>query len=108
MVVSGIGNGVATIANITLVQGGAPDHLRGRAFTIIIGTNFAVLGLAMFAAGPLTDLIGPRWVWGGCAVVLALAAAVAQAMARGLHLERGAGAAGGADARSRTVETANI
>jgi MFS family permease len=87
MVCSGIGNGVATVANITLVQRGAPDRLRGRAFTLIIGTNFAVVGLSMFAAGPLTDAVGARWVWGGCSAVLLLAAAIAAALARGLRLD---------------------
>ena len=82
MVVSGLGNGAAVVANVTLVQRGAPDELRGRAFTVIMSTNFALFGAAMFVAGPLTDAFGARWVWGGCAVVLGVAAVVAQALAR--------------------------
>ncbi len=108
MIVSGIGNGVATVANITLVQRGAPDRLRGRAFTLIIGTNFAIVGMAMFTAGPLTDAIGPRWVWGGCAVVLGVAAAIAASMARGLRLDDDVPGSTPADepgeARPRAVE----
>lgn len=87
MVLSGIGNGVAVVANITLVQRGAPDHLRGRAFTVIMSANFVVLGAAMFAAGPLTDRYGARWIWGGSAIVLAVAAALAFVLCRALLVE---------------------
>jgi len=88
MVFSGIGNGVAVVANITLVQRGSPDSLRGRAFTVIMSANFVVLGGAMFVAGPLTDRFGARWIWGGSAAILALSAVVAAAMCRGLVEER--------------------
>ena len=54
------GNGAAVVCNSLLVQRGAPDHLRGRAFTVIMSTNFAVLGLGMVVAGPLTDAVGAR------------------------------------------------
>jgi MFS family permease len=64
VVVSGIGNATALVCNTLLVQRGAPDQLRGRAFTLIMGTNFAVLGLGMVIAGQLVDPIGARWVWG--------------------------------------------
>jgi MFS family permease len=87
MFLSGIGNGVAVVANVTLVQRGAPDRLRGRAFTVIMSSNFAVLGLAMFAAGPLTDRYGARWIWGGCALVLVVAAAIARVLVRGLRAD---------------------
>jgi MFS family permease len=87
MVLSGAGNGVAVVANITLVQRGAPDNLRGRAFTVIMSANFAVLGLAMLIAGPLTDRYGARWVWGFCSLLLLAAAGIARAMCRGLSLE---------------------
>jgi MFS family permease len=76
VVVGGIGNAVALVCNTLLVQRGAPDRLRGRAFTLIMGTNFAVLGLGMVIAGPLVDTLGARWVWGiagGIAVASALA-----------------------------------
>jgi MFS family permease len=64
VVVGGIGNATALVCNTLLVQRGAPDRLRGRAFTLIMGTNFAVLGLGMVIAGPLVDSLGARWVWG--------------------------------------------
>ena len=84
MVLSGLGNGIAVVANITLVQRGSPDALRGRAFTVIMSANFVVLGLAMFGAGPLTDRYGARWVWGGSAILLAIAAVVAHGLCRRL------------------------
>jgi MFS family permease len=78
----GLGNGVASVCNPVLVQRGAPDAIRGRVFTVIISVNSAVLGLAMAAAGPLTDAIGPRWVWGLAAGAYAVAAAVGLVLAR--------------------------
>jgi MFS family permease len=75
VVASGMGNATALVCNTLLVQRGAPDHLRGRAFTLIMGTNFAVLGLGMAVAGPLVDSVGARWVW-GIAGVIALASAL--------------------------------
>ena len=53
MALAGFGNGGAVVANITLVQRGAPDRVRGRAFTLLMSANYAVLGLAFVAAGPL-------------------------------------------------------
>jgi MFS family permease len=84
MIPAGIGNGVAVACNVTLVQRGAPDRLRGRAFTAIMSVNFLVFGAAMLVAGPLTDVVGARWVWGACAIGLGLTAAVAWAMCRRL------------------------
>jgi MFS family permease len=84
VVVSGFGNGLAVVCNALLVQRGAPDVLRGRAFTVIMSTNFAVLGLAMVAAGPLTDAAGPRWVWGGAAMLAGIAAVVGYGLTRGV------------------------
>jgi MFS family permease len=75
VVASGIGNATALVCNTLLVQRGAPDYVRGRAFTLIMGTNFAVLGLGMAIAGPLVDAVGARWVW-GIAGVIGLAAAL--------------------------------
>jgi MFS family permease len=90
--VCGLGNGTAVVCNSLLVQRGAPDTLRGRAFTVIMSTNFALLGLGMMVAGPLTDSVGPRWVWFASAVLIGFAAVVAYALAHDI---------GG---RSRTAE----
>jgi len=85
VVVSGAGNGVAVVCNALLVQRGAPDRLRGRVFTVLMSSNYAVLGLGMVAAGPLTDEFGARWVWGGSACISACAAVVGYVLARGIR-----------------------
>ncbi len=83
MALAGIGNGAAVIANITLVQRGAPDRLRGRAFTLIISVNYVVLLVAFLAAGPLTDALGARWVYAGAATLIGLASLAALLLGRG-------------------------
>lgn len=85
VVVSGFGNGVASVCNPVLVQRGAPDHLRGRAFTVIMSVNAAAFGVGMVAAGVLTDALGARWVWGLAAGVLAVVAVIGAALARGIE-----------------------
>ena len=60
VVVASIGNGAAVVCNALLVQRGAPDELRGRAFTVIMSSNYALLGIGMVAAGALTDLRSAR------------------------------------------------
>jgi MFS family permease len=84
-VLAGIGNGTAVVCNSLLVQRGAPDAIRGRVFTVIMSVNYTVYGLGFVIAGPLTDRVGPRWVFGGVGFVLALASLVAYALARGVE-----------------------
>ena len=84
VVVSGFGNGVASVCNPVLVQRGAPDRLRGRSFTVIMSVNYAMLGLAMIVAGVLTDALDARWVWAIAAATYAGAAVLAFALARGV------------------------
>ena len=88
VVVSGVGNGIALVCNALLVQRGAPDRLRGRVFTVLMSSNYAVLGLGMVAAGPLTNEFGARWVWGGSACLSALAAFVGFSLARRIEEAR--------------------
>src|SRR5207237_122594 len=85
VVVSGVGNGIAVVCNALLVQRGAPDRLRGRVFTVLMSSNYAVLGLGMVVAGLLTNEFGARWVWGGSACLAALAALVGFSLARGIR-----------------------
>ncbi len=84
VVISGAGNGIALVCNALLVQRWAPDRLRGRIFTVLMSSNYAVLGLGMAAAGPLTDEFGARWIWGASAGLTALAALVGYSLARGI------------------------
>lgn len=86
VVVSGFGNGVAGVLNPLLVQRGAPDHVRGRAFTVIMSVNFAALGLGMILAGRLTDVLGARWVWALAAGTYTVAAATAAVLANGIDV----------------------
>jgi MFS family permease len=78
----GFGNGAAVVCNALLVQRGAPDHVRGRAFTVIMGSNYALLALGMAVAGPLTDAIGPRWLWGSAALLSGIAAVFGYTLTR--------------------------
>jgi MFS family permease len=82
VVISGAGNGAAVVCNALLVQRGAPDSLRGRAFAVLMSTNVATLTLGMVVAGHYTDVVGPRWVWAAAAAASALAGAVGFALAR--------------------------
>jgi MFS family permease len=75
--VYGLGNGVAVVLNITLVQRGAPDRLRGRALTSIIAINYGVLLAVFVAVGPLTDAVGARVVYAIAAGALVIAAVAA-------------------------------
>ena len=84
VIVAGAGNGVAVVANALLVQRGAPDRLRGRAFTIVMSMGYAVLGVGMIVAGPLTNAIGARAVWGISAGLTAVGALVGFLLVRGV------------------------
>ena len=77
VVLFGLGNGVAVVANAVLVQRGSPDALRGRAFTSAMTVNFAALGAGMVAAGPVLDALGARWCWALAAALCGAAAVVA-------------------------------
>jgi MFS family permease len=87
VVVVGAANGAAVVCNALLVQRGSPDALRGRVFTLLMSSSFGVFALGMVAAGPLTDAVGPRWVWGAAAAFAALSAALALALSRGIEPE---------------------
>jgi DHA3 family macrolide efflux protein-like MFS transporter len=84
VVVSGVGNGAAVVCNALFVQRGAPDELRGRVFTVLMSSTYVLLGLGMAVAGPLTNAVGPRWVWGAAAAITAVAAGTGLALARGI------------------------
>lgn len=85
---AGLGNGAAVVCNALLVQRGAPDAARGRAFLVIMSSNYVLLAASMIAAGYLTDEFGPRWVWGGAAVAYAVGALAAASLGRGLELRQ--------------------
>jgi MFS family permease len=80
VLVSGFGNGLAIICNALIVQRGAADRLRGRVFTFVMSAGYAVLGLGMVLAGPLTNELGARAVWSMAASIFALAGLVGFAL----------------------------
>jgi MFS family permease len=83
-VLAGIGNGAAVLCNALLVQRGAPDELRGRAFTVIMAVNYIAFGGGFVAGGLLNDAYGARWVWAGSAILLGVSGLVAYMLARGV------------------------
>jgi len=83
VIVSGAGNGATIVCNALLVQRGAPDRFRGRAFTVLMSSNVTFLALGMVLAGRLTEAVGPRWVWGLAAILSSAAAVVGYTLARG-------------------------
>jgi MFS family permease len=85
VVLAGIGNGAAVVCNAVLVQRGAPDRMRGRAFTVVMSIGFAVLGAGMIIAGFLTDALGARAVWAIAAVLLGIATVVGFLLVRGVQ-----------------------
>ena len=87
MVVAGVGNGAAVVGNITFVQRGAADQIRGRAFTLLMSVNYSVLGIAFVAAGPVTNAIGARWAYAFAAGAIAVAAGLAWYFARDVAAE---------------------
>jgi MFS family permease len=104
MVVSGVGNGVVVVSNITLVQTGAPDRVRGRVFTTIISTNVAAGTIASVLAGPLTNAEGPRFTYTVAAALMVVGAAVAALLARRIAAPVAAAAAPAAEPLLESVE----
>ncbi|MHB8468144.1 MAG: MFS transporter [Gaiellaceae bacterium] len=78
----GIGDGVAIVCNALLAQRGAPDHLRGRAVTVLMSVTFAFNGAGVIVAGAIVRDTGARWIWGGAAATFALGALAAWVIAR--------------------------
>ncbi len=85
VILSGAGNGATIVCNALLVQRGAPDRYRGRAFTLLMSSNVAVLTVGMVVAGRLTDSVGARWIWGAAAILTLAASIVGYTLARGVR-----------------------
>jgi hypothetical protein len=77
MVVATVGNGVGVVVNITLVQRGAADHVRGRALAAIMSVNYTMMLVVFLIAGPATNALGARAVYAIAAGSLVVAAAFA-------------------------------
>ena len=61
------GTACALVCNALLVQRGAPDRLRGRAFTMHHELELRPLGAGDGGRGPADGRVGGRWMWGGAA-----------------------------------------
>jgi hypothetical protein len=55
---------------------------------MLMSANYAVLAISFIGAGPLTDAVGPRWVYSGAAVMILIGAAAAWRLTRGIEPER--------------------
>jgi MFS family permease len=87
MVLAGIGNGAAVVGNITFVQRGADDRVRGRAFTLLMAVNYGALGIAFVAGGPVANAVGARWTYALAAAGVGVASGLAWLFARGVATE---------------------
>jgi len=69
-VVFGIGNGIGLVCNVTLIQQVVSDNMRGQIFAVLgsLVQTFTLVGT--LAAGPITDAVGPRMMWGISAALL--------------------------------------
>ncbi len=69
-VIFGAGNGIGLVCNLTLIQQTVSDDRRGQIFAVLgsLVQMFTLLGT--LAAGPLTELLGPRAIWGLSAALL--------------------------------------
>jgi MFS family permease len=63
-VIFGIGNGIGLVCNMTLIQQVVSDERRGQVFAVLgsLVQTFTLIGT--LAAGPLTESVGPRLMWG--------------------------------------------
>jgi MFS family permease len=71
-VIFGIGNGIGLVCNMTLIQQVVSDDRRGQVFAVLgsLVQTFTLLGT--LAAGPITEAVGPRMMWGISAGLLVL------------------------------------
>jgi len=82
LVVSGFGNGMAIVCNGLFIQRDVSDDLRGRAFTLAMSLTYAMLGLGMIAAAPVTSALGARAAFGISGALCLLAAPLALLLSR--------------------------
>ena len=69
-VIFGIGNGIGLVCNVTLIQQVVADNMRGQIFAVLgsLVQTFTLVGT--LAAGPITEAVGPRMMWGISAALL--------------------------------------
>jgi MFS family permease len=69
-VIFGMGNGIGLVCNVTLIQQVVSDDRRGQIFAVLgsLVQTFTLIGT--LAAGPVTEAVGPRMMWGISAALL--------------------------------------
>ena len=67
-----MGNGIGLVCNVTLIQQVVPDQRRGQIFAVLgsLVQTFTLIGT--LAAGPITESVGPRLMWGISAALLVI------------------------------------
>jgi putative MFS transporter len=85
MALAGFGNGITFPMTVLIIQRNTTDRMRGRAFTLIISAHNVLLGLAMIAAGALTNAVGARWTYAIGGVLTASGGLTAYVLARGVR-----------------------
>jgi hypothetical protein len=60
VVIASLGNGAAVVCNALFIQRGAPDELRGRAFTVIMSSTYATLGAGMILKSEGTGTVSNK------------------------------------------------
>src|SRR5207344_2769452 len=68
----GIGNGIGLVCNVTLIQQVVPDNWRGQIFAVLGSLVMTFTLIGTLAAGPITEAIGPRLMWGISATLLVI------------------------------------
>ncbi len=63
-VVFGVGNGIGLVCNVTLIQQVVSDERRGQIFAVLGSLVQAFTLIGTLAAGPITESVGPRMMWG--------------------------------------------
>ena len=86
MLAGGVADGIATVAEETLIQRRVPDAVRGRVLAAIEAAVLVSLALSFGFAGFLLEAVGPRMTYLVAGVVFAIGAL--------LIAPAGAGAAG--------------
>src|SRR5262249_45053647 len=69
-VIFGLGNGIGLVCNMTLIQQVVSDARRGQIFAVLGSLVQAFTPVGTLAAGPITEAVGPRAMWGISAVLL--------------------------------------
>ena len=85
MVLAGFGNGLTFPMTVLIIQQHTADRIRGRAFTLVISAHNALLGVAMIAAGALTNAVGARWTYAVAGILTALGGLTAYVLAKGVR-----------------------